>query len=210
MIHAFVRPAVLTIVILAIVTASGLLLRSNTGSAETPQAPEADQGPHKAAEARIAAEIPERSDAAKAGETTKAGEPAAARQPPKVAGQALLESVGVLTAAHCYQSYLNIGLLADGRAKGIYTKKEASQLLDSVLSVLDSIDRRLAVLGKIDLGKEDHDSLEQMRDLSDLLRRQGKQLETFWDSGKDEDAAKYEDDRKDSWAAISRLTSVDR
>ena len=122
----------------------------------------------------------------------------------------LLETVGILTAAHCYQSYLNIGLLADGRAKGIYTEKEASRLLDSVLSVLDSIDRRLAVLGKIDLGKEDHDSLEQMRDLSDLLRRQGKQLETFWGSGKDEDAAKYEDDRKDSWAAISKLTGVGR
>ena len=122
----------------------------------------------------------------------------------------LLETVGVLTAAQCNQSYLNIGLLADGRAKGIYTDNEASRLLDSVLSVLDSIDRRLGVLGKIDLGKEDHDSLEQMRDLSDLLRRQGKQLETFWDSGKDEDAAKYDDDRKDSWAAISRLTGMGR
>jgi len=49
-----------------------------------------------------------------------------------------------------------------------------------------------------------------MRDLSDLLHRQGKRLEIFWDSGKDEDATKYESVRKDSWAAISRLTGIGR
>ena len=123
----------------------------------------------------------------------------------------LLETIGTLTArAHCYQSYLNISLLNDGRVKGVYSEKEAAGLLDSVLSVLDSVDRKLAALGKINLNREDHDSLEQMRDLSDLLRRQGRQLQTFWDSGKEADAAKYEEARKDSWAAISKLMGTGR
>jgi hypothetical protein len=122
----------------------------------------------------------------------------------------LLETVGVLTAAHSYQTYLNIGLLADGRAKGTYSDKDASKVLDSVVALLDSVDQKLARLAKIDLEKQDRDSLEQMRDLSDLLHEQAKQLIAFWDSGKDDDGAKYENARKDSWAAISKLMGIGR
>jgi hypothetical protein len=217
------KPAVLAIVILGIVTASGLLLRSNTGSANPPQSSETAENAPKAVGTRIAAEIPQISDAAKPGDTPKASEPPRTRESAKatarhkiggsedmVEHRQLLETIGALTAAHCYQSYLNISLLNDGRAKGVYTEKEAARLLDSVLSVLDSVDRKLAALGKINLYREDHDSLEQMRELSDLLRRQGGQLQAFWDSGKEADAAKYEAVRKDSWAAISRLMGTDR
>jgi hypothetical protein len=122
----------------------------------------------------------------------------------------LLETVGALTTAHCYQTYLNIGLIADGKAKGSYTEKDAAKVLDSVLSTLNSVDRKLAALSKIDLDKQDRESLEQIRDLADLLRQQGKELEAFWDSGKDQDAARYENARKDSWAAIGKLTGIGR
>ena len=72
------------------------------------------------------------------------------------------------------------------------------------------VDRKLTVLATMDLGTEDRASLQQMRDVSKLLYRQANQLETFWHSGKDEDAAKYEEIRKDSWTAIRRFTGVDR
>jgi hypothetical protein len=216
--YALGRPAVLTIVIVAIVTASGLLLRSSTGSAKAPPSPAADESSPKAAGTRIVAENPQASAAAGPGETPKPSQPAiapnfsTATAGPKNVGdyRQLLETVGTLTAAHCYQSYLNISLLSDGRAKGIYTQKEAAQLLDSVLAILDSVDRKLATLSKIDLDRADHDSLEQMRDLSDLLHRQGRQLQTYWDSGKEADATQYEEVRKDSWAAISRLMGTGR
>ncbi|HEV2947962.1 MAG TPA: hypothetical protein VGX70_11325 [Gemmataceae bacterium] len=122
----------------------------------------------------------------------------------------LLETVGALTAAHCYQTYINIGLIADGKTKGTYSNQDAHQVLDSILSLQSSIDRNLASLTKLDLDKRDLESLEQMRDLSALLRQQGKDLKAFWDSGKEEDAARYDDTRKDSWAAIGRLTGIGR
>jgi hypothetical protein len=118
----------------------------------------------------------------------------------------LLETIGTLTAAHCYQTYLNIGFLADGKVKGTYTDNEAYRFLDLVFSLLDSVNGKLAVLEKIELGTEDRASLQQMRDLSNLLSRQANQLETFWHSGKKEDAAKYEEIRQNSWAAIRRIT----
>jgi hypothetical protein len=221
--HALAKPAVLTIVILVIVTAGGLLLRSNTGSAKPPPPIDADEPSAKHQESRIEPNIPQTSAAAKAAEPPRASEPARTRESsktavgPKIAGpenagqpRQLLETVGTLTAAHCYLSYVNLGLLSDGKAKGIYTEKEASHLLDSVLSVLDTVDGKLAALGKTDLDREDRESLDRMRDLSDLLRRQGSQLQTFWDSGKETDAAKYEEIRKDSWAAISGLMGTGR
>ena len=149
-------------------------------------------------------------------------EPVSDEQPPQAAPtvvpaadskadrRRLLETVGVLTGAHCYQTYLNIGLIADGKAKGTYSNQDARQVLDSILSLQSSIDRNLAALAKTDLDKRDLESLEQMRDLSALLRQQGKDLKVFWDSGKEEDSARYDDTRKDSWAAIGRLTGIGR
>ncbi len=205
------KPALVAIAILVVVTTTGFLIRGNTGSNKTQQVSTADEQAPKAAEPPKLGETPKVVDPAKGGGTHKAAAPKTGASP-KTAEERrqLLETVGVLTSAHCYQTYFNIGLIADGKANGTYTDKDAYKLLDSVLSLLDSVDRKLAALSKIDLDKEDRESLEQMRDLSALLRQQGKGLEAFWDSGKDEDAAKYESIRKDSWAAISRLTGIGR
>jgi hypothetical protein len=117
----------------------------------------------------------------------------------------LLETVGALTAAHAFQTYLNLGLIADSKAKGTYSDRDARKLLDSVMDLQNIVDKKLTTLSKIDLDKEDAASLEDMRTLSDLLRKQRKELEAFWDSGKPEDEARYENVRKDSWAALSKL-----
>jgi hypothetical protein len=122
----------------------------------------------------------------------------------------LLETVGTLTSVHCYQTYLNIGLIADGKAKGTYSDKDAMRLLDSILSLLDSVDRKLAKLAKGNLDTQDRESLEQMRDLADLLYQQGKDLKAYWSTGKEEDEARYENTRKDSWAALGKLTGIGR
>ena len=119
-----------------------------------------------------------------------------------------METIGALTASHCYQTYLNIGLIADGKSKGNYSDKDAYKVLDSVLSLLDTVDRKLGQLAKADLEKDDRNSLEQMRKLSALLRQQGKVLQAYWDTGREDDAAKYEDIRKDSWAVISKLLGI--
>jgi hypothetical protein len=121
-----------------------------------------------------------------------------------------LETIGALIAAHCYQTYFNIGLLADGRAKGIYNDRDANKILDSILSILATVDQKLTALDKLALEKEDRASLAQMRELSVLLRRQANDLQAVWDNGREDDAARYESSRKDAWAAISKLLGVGR
>jgi hypothetical protein len=187
--------AFLTSIVLVVVTACGC----GSGSAKSSETPKPNDA---------APEVAEAGDSAK----TNPAAPAKTEENPKSAQERrqLLETVGTLTAAHCYQTYLNIGFIADGKAKGAYIDRDANKVLDSVLSLLSSVDRNLGAVGKIDLDKQDRESLEQMRDLSALLRQQGKELQAYWDSGKDEDAAKYDNTRKDSWAAIAKLTGIGR
>jgi hypothetical protein len=221
---------------LAVAMGSGLYLLGNTGSGEIPSVPVSnaanidEQAPKEAVPAP-ASGSPGTSEDHNAGESAKAGagqkadygaKETAASKPTAVADkgeaakdaqerrQLLLEALGALTASHGYQTYLNIGLIADGKAKGTYTEKDAYRLLDSVLALLSAVDRKLAALDRIDLDKEDRANLEQTRQLSGLLRKQAQRLQTFWDTGKDEDAAQYESARKDSWAALSRLTGIGR
>jgi hypothetical protein len=207
MYRALPKPALLAVLVILVgATAGAFLLR---GSSEVEKAPEAPKAKAPAAKPEPAAktgqpakpsETPKTAAAPKAAETSKSG----------LERRQLLEAVGTLTAAHCYQSFLNLSIIADAKAKGTYTSKDAYKVLDSVVDVLDSVDRKLAALAKIDLDKDDRHSLEEMRDLSALLRRQAKELETFWDSGKDEDGDKYESTRKDAWAAIGKLTGIGR
>src|SRR5262245_53214784 len=46
----------------------------------------------------------------------------------------LTEAVGLLSGLYLYQSYLNIGLLADGKAERLYDDKAARGVLESILS----------------------------------------------------------------------------
>jgi len=144
---------------------------------------------------------------AKGTEPAKAPEVSKPAEPPKDR-RLLLEAIGTLTASHCYQTYLNIGMIADAKAKGTYSEKDAYKLLDSVLSLLDSVDGKMADLGKLEFDPSDRDTLDQMRKLSKLLREQGKALQTAWNTGREEDTGKYENIRKDSWAAISKLLGI--
>jgi hypothetical protein len=195
------KPALAALVILLVVgTAGGLLLRGSDKTSSDSKTEK--QGPAT----NLTTDPPADEPAPKVAAAARSADDSKAVQERRQ----LLETVGALTSAHCYQTYLNIGLIADGKAKGAYTVKDANQVLDSVLSLQSSIDRNLAAVAKLDLDKRDLESLDQMRDLSALLRQQGKELKAFWDGGKEEDADRYDDARKDSWAAIGRLTGIGR
>jgi hypothetical protein len=195
--------------VLAIALTGGLVIRGSAGSAQAPNvdkpSKQVDESNHRpgppAADRPDAIEQQPTENPA----TGSADGPASADEPRR-----LLETVGSLTIAHCYQAYLNLGLLADARPRGIYSPKEAAGVLDSVLTLVDSVDRKLAAMDGLKLDKQDRSSLDQMRIISTLLRQQGQELRTFWESGREENAARYEDVRKDSWAAISRLTGSGR
>jgi hypothetical protein len=222
--RALWKPALVIIAVLVLTTTSGFLLRGSTGSAPSSEVPGADEPAPRTEDSPKAANPPKDDRPPDVGDTPKSAATPTASQAPKVDAtpktgddpktaaerRLLLETIGVLTAAHCYQTYFNLGLLADGRAKGTYTDRDAARILDSIFSLLSSVDRKLAALDKMELDKEDRASLNQMRELSALLRQQGKELQAFWDNGREEDATRYESVRKDSWAAISKLLGIGR
>src|SRR5436190_12937 len=55
----------------------------------------------------------------------------------------LLETVGLVAGLQLYQTYLNIGLLADSAAEDVYEPDEAFQLLGSVVGPLEKIEKQL-------------------------------------------------------------------
>ena len=214
------KPALTLVVLLVLTTAIGLLTRGNSSSAQSPvdelakpmpvgpkeYIPPKTVGPAKAAPASPPAAASQAEESSKAATTPKVS----AEGGTATERRQLLETIGALIAAHCYQTYFNIGLLADGRAKGIYNDRDANKVLDSVLSILATVDQKLTALDKLALEKEDRASLAQMRELSVLLRRQANDLQAVWDNGREDDAARYESSRKDAWAAISKLLGVGR
>jgi hypothetical protein len=177
-------------------------------------------------------QAPETGDAPKAKESHKVEELPKAKESPKVEGspkgkddskpgearkrieerRLLVPTVAALASAHCYQTYLNMGFIADGKDKNTYSEKDARKLLDSVLSTVNSLDRSLEALDKFEMEDDERANLEQVRAAWALLRQQGKQLHVVWDGGKDrdEDLKKYESLRRNSWATISKLMGFAR
>jgi hypothetical protein len=122
----------------------------------------------------------------------------------------LTETVGLLSGLYLYQSYLNIGLLADGKAERLYDDKAARSVLDSILNPLETVDKQLAKIGKQARSGGDRDAVDRIRIMVDLLRRQGKELKAFWDSGSPEDGARYEATRQEAWKQISATLGFDK
>lgn len=119
------------------------------------------------------------------------------------------ETIGLLSGLYLYQTYLNIGLLADGKAKGVYPALDSKVLLGSILTPLDRVDKQLERYLKASLSKEDQEASTKVRAIVVLLREQGKHLQSFWESEKEDVGAKYENARKEAWTAISKFTGIE-
>lgn len=121
----------------------------------------------------------------------------------------LMESVGLLSALHLYQTFLNIGFLADARTEGLYDQKATQQFLDSIMTPLDSVDKQLGKVQKLAQTKEDREAIDKLKNIAGLLRQQGKGLETFWKSGKEADGSRYEATRKKAWSEINSVLGLE-
>ncbi len=138
--------------------------------------------------------------------------PAAEASHPALPGEGrddALEALGSLTAANLYQSYLNIGLLADARESDVYTAAEAEKLLDSVTRLLDSVDRQLERTVGGNLKSEDREAVQQTRRLGAQLRSQAGELRAYWRTGKKEHAEQFQQARRESWTEIRELMGFD-
>ena len=133
-------------------------------------------------------------------------QPQPAKPAPEVA--TLTETVGLLAGLQLYQTYLNIGLLADARAEGLYEASELAQLLGSVTTPLEKVDKQLEKVAALKLPKEDAAAVARMRKIAGLLRQQGTALQTFWDRGGEEQGKKYEAARQAAWKDIEALLEL--
>jgi hypothetical protein len=136
------------------------------------------------------------------------------REPVPAARDRALEVVGGLTAGHLYQSYLNIGMLADAVENEVYTDAEAKRLLGTVTSLMDTVDLQLTRLNEALDDAEDRKRLTQVRQLTGLLRTQAKELRGYWDvPAKDmelrkQHELKFHKARDEAWTGIKELLGI--
>ena len=139
----------------------------------------------------------------------------ASAQPPAPAktvaeeNSVLLETVGMLAGVQLYQTYLNVGLLADAYAEDVYESAEATQLLGSVVGPLEKIEKQLDKVAALKLTKEDAAAVARMKKIAGLLRTQGKSLQLYWDTGLDDHNKKYEETRQAAWKELSDLLDLE-
>jgi hypothetical protein len=121
----------------------------------------------------------------------------------------LLETVGLLAGHQLYQTYLNIGLLADAAAEEVYEPEEAVQLLGSVVGPLEKIEKQLEKVAALKLTKDDAAAVLRMKKIAGLLRSQGKSLQSYWDTGAAEHNTKYEEVRQAAWKELNDLLDLE-
>jgi len=120
----------------------------------------------------------------------------------------LLRAVGTSAGGQLYQSYLNIGFIADGKAEEVYEGDDVEALLLSVAKLVEVLDQDLKSLQdfqaakKLDLDEDDRQAIAECRRIADLLQQQASELQTFWKSGDELHGAKYEATRKEAWQAL--------
>jgi hypothetical protein len=125
-----------------------------------------------------------------------------------------LEAIGGLSAAHLYQTYLNLGMLADATENDVYSESEAKNLLKTVSALMDKVDIQLGRVLESSTDPEDKKKLEQVRDLTKLLRAQARELRAYWDTpekdtaGKKEHETKFHKAREEAWAGIKELLNI--
>jgi hypothetical protein len=121
----------------------------------------------------------------------------------------LLETVGLVAGLQLYQTYLNIGLLADAQAEGLYEEAEAAQLLGSVVGPLEKIEKQLEKVAALKLTKDDVVAVNRMKKIAGLLRSQGKSLQSYWDTEAEDHNKKYEETRQAAWKELSDLLDLE-
>jgi hypothetical protein len=123
--------------------------------------------------------------------------------------EAFLEALGGLSAVHLYQSYLNIGLVADAVEKEVYTVAEAGKILKTVEDLIGLVDQRLTHLAKTSLDQDDLQALEHIRTVTEQLRLQASALKGFWAAGETENMNRYRQARARCWDELRDLLGID-
>jgi|SRR5579884_1039291 len=136
------------------------------------------------------------------------GRSVAASAEPLNAQEPLVSALGGLTAAHLYQTYLNLGLLADGVEKEVYTTDQGKKVLEEITGLMDTVDRQLSLVPPAALKADDRKALERIRTVHAQLRTQARELREYWTTDDKEHAEKFQKARTDAWAGIKELLDI--
>jgi hypothetical protein len=119
-----------------------------------------------------------------------------------------LATLNNLTQVHLYQSYLNIGLLADSTESEVYTSEETQKWLDRTVGQLEAVDKQLDALARLDLDAEERKGIERCRSISGLLRTQATELREYWKKSDKDHAMRYHKARDAAWARLSEVLQI--
>lgn len=120
-----------------------------------------------------------------------------------------LEALGSLTAVHLYQSFLNIGLLADAVENEQMDVADAQQTLGNITRLMSLVDGQLDKVARTGLDSHDQKELQNIRDLTDVLQKQALALSGYWATGDEENATMYHMARNHAWTGISAILGLE-
>jgi hypothetical protein len=122
---------------------------------------------------------------------------------------ALLEAVGSLSAAHLYQTCLNVALLAECVEAKKLSLAQAKKELGLVVTFLDVVENKLTQLEKTKLEKGDEQSLKTIKATTELLRLQVQALAAYWENDTPEHAAAYQKANSAAWDTVTSVLKID-
>jgi hypothetical protein len=126
----------------------------------------------------------------------------------KAVNERMLETLGCQSAVHLYQSYLNIGLIADSVEHENCSPAEGAKMLNTVASLMDVVDKQLERLTETDFSTEDIQDIQRIRAISSLMRVQLASLQAYWLSGDRKHADRYHETREKAWVELGKVLSL--
>ncbi|MBI2808379.1 MAG: hypothetical protein HYX68_25610 [Planctomycetes bacterium] len=128
---------------------------------------------------------------------------------PAPANDAYLEALGSMAAAHLYQTYVNIGLLADAVESEQLKLDEAEKTLANIVRLMTLVDGQFDQVSKLDLDPNDRKALEKVRAHAQTLRKQTTALRAYWEKGETEQINAFHAARSEAWAGIQEMLGLD-
>ncbi|MSQ94981.1 MAG: hypothetical protein EXR98_10560 [Gemmataceae bacterium] len=126
-----------------------------------------------------------------------------------LAKERYLEALGSLTAAHLYQTFLNIGLLADAVENDQMEIAEAEKTLANLTRFMTLVETQLDQVASTDLDPSDRKALDSIRKHTESLRAQAAALREYWTTGDLDDAVAFHDARTQAWSGISAMLGLE-
>jgi hypothetical protein len=120
----------------------------------------------------------------------------------------LLETVGSVSSIYLYQTYLNIGLLADAVKSDTYTKKDSEEVLNTLVTLLRTVDTQAQKLENVGLDDEEMAAVGQVRKVSGLLQAQASHLQAHWRTGDKTSLEQFQVARRDSWIELRLILGL--